>query len=115
MRNDWRSRQHPAYWAFLVHRISGVLLALFLPFHFWALSQALHGAARLDDFLRWTEHPLAKIAEFGLIVLLAAHLTGGVRLLMLEFLQWREWQKALLTIASVLTVFVGVAFLIDVF
>ena len=36
VKNDFRARQHPAYWAFLVHRISGVALALFLPIHFWA-------------------------------------------------------------------------------
>ena len=34
MRNDWRARNHPAWWAFLVHRISGLALALFLPLHF---------------------------------------------------------------------------------
>lgn len=115
MRNDARARQHPGYWAFIVHRVSGLLLTLFLPFHFWALAQALNGAAQLDGFLRWTESPLVKVAEFGLVALLAAHLTGGVRLLMLEFLQWREWHKALLAIASVVTVVVGVTFLIDVF
>ncbi len=54
--SDWRSRNHPAYWAFLAHRISGLLLALFLPAHFWALSRAIEGEARLDAFLRWTEN-----------------------------------------------------------
>ena len=28
---SWRARNHPAYWAFVVHRVSGVVLALFLP------------------------------------------------------------------------------------
>ena len=37
----WRNRDHPSYWAFLVHRVSGLALALFLPLHFWALGQAL--------------------------------------------------------------------------
>ena len=32
------SRDHPAYWAFAVHRLSGLLLALFLPAHFYVLS-----------------------------------------------------------------------------
>ncbi|NBW66961.1 succinate dehydrogenase, partial [bacterium] len=27
MKNDHRARNHPAYWAFLVHRISGLALA----------------------------------------------------------------------------------------
>src|SRR5260221_12568039 len=82
---DWRSRNHPAYWAFLAHRISGLLLALFLPAHFWALSRAIEGEARLDALLRWTENPLVRLAEAGLVVLLAAHLAGGVRLLALVF------------------------------
>src|SRR6266704_956210 len=41
--NAWRNRGHAAYWAFLVHRISGLALALFLPLHFTALAQALQG------------------------------------------------------------------------
>ena len=51
MRRDFRARSHPAWWAFLVHRLSGLALAAFLPLHFWALGQALHGEAALDAFL----------------------------------------------------------------
>lgn len=84
-RNDRRARSHPAYWAFLMHRLSGLGLAVFLPLHFWAMGQALHGAAALDGFLRFTDQGLFKFAEWGLVVLLALHLMGGVRLLMIEF------------------------------
>ena len=114
MRNDFRARNHPAYWAFLVHRFSGLLLALFLPLHFWVLGQALAGEARLDGFLRWTEQPLVKFAETVLVLLLAAHMTGGVRLLMLEFLAWRDWQRSLLAIAAGVSVAAGLAFLLNV-
>jgi fumarate reductase subunit D len=113
VKNDFRARSHPAYWAFIVHRVSGVALALFLPLHFWALAQALHGEARLDSFLRWTEHPLVKAAEVALVVLLAAHMAGGVRLLMIELLQWRDWQKSLLAAATAFSVAVGLAFLLN--
>lgn len=113
MRSDFRARNHPAYWAFLVHRISGLLLALFLPFHFWALGQALQGEARLDDFLRWTEQPLLKLAETLLVLALAAHLTGGIRILMLEFLAWRAWQKSLAAAAAGLSIAAGLAFLLN--
>jgi fumarate reductase subunit D len=112
--NDFRARNHPAYWAFLAHRISGLLLTLFLPLHFWALGQALHGEAGLDGFLRWTEQPLVKSAETALILLLAAHLAGGVRLLMLEFLAWRDWQARLLAIAAGVSVAAGLAFALNV-
>jgi fumarate reductase subunit D len=113
MKNDFRARNHPAYWAFIVHRGSGILLTLFLPLHFWALGQALHGAAALDGFLRWTEHPLVKFAEIGLVLLLSAHMAGGVRLLVLEFLAWREWQKTLLAAAAGVSLVAGLAFMLN--
>ena len=114
MKNDFRARNHPAYWAFLVHRASGLLLALFLPLHFWVLGQALQGEARFDGFLRWTEQPLVKCAETVLVLLLAAHMAGGVRLLMLEFLAWRDWQKSLLAAAAGVSLAAGLAFLLNV-
>ena len=114
MKNDLRARNHPAYWAFLVHRVSGLLLAVFLPLHFWALGQALQGEARLDTFLRWTEQPLVKFAETALVLLLAAHMAGGVRLLMLEFLAWRDWQKSLLAAAAGVSLAAGLVFLLNV-
>jgi len=114
MKNDFRARNHPAYWAFIVHRTSGLLLAVFLPFHFWALAQALQGPQALDGFLQWTQHPLVKFGETALVVLLAAHMTGGVRLLMLEFLAWRDWQKSLLAVAAGVSLAVGLAFALNV-
>jgi fumarate reductase subunit D len=84
-RNDRRAHAHASWWAFWLHRVSGLLLALFLPLHFIALGQALGGAAALDGFLQLTDHPLFKVAEWGLVTLLALHLTGGVRLLLIEF------------------------------
>lgn len=114
MKNDFRARNHAAYWAFIVHRASGLLLTLFLPLHFWALGQALHGEARLENFLRWTDHPLLKIAETVLVLLLAAHMAGGVRLLVLEFLAWREWQKALLALATGASIVAGLLFALNV-
>jgi len=110
MRSGWRARNHPAYWAFLVHRISGLALALFLPGHFWALSQALQGAAQMDTFLAVTQHPLVKVAEFGVVLALAAHLAGGLRLLALEFLPWRDWQKSLAAVAAGVSLAVALVF-----
>lgn len=103
-------RNHPGYWAFLVHRVSGIALALFLPAHFLALGTALQGAAKLDRFLAWTEQPAVIAAEWGLVILLAAHLAGGLRLLALELLPWREWQKALAALAAGFALFVGLVF-----
>ncbi|QJR16620.1 succinate dehydrogenase [Usitatibacter palustris] len=94
------SRNHPAFWAFVVHRLSGIGLAAFLPAHFYVLGSALNGEAALGEWIDWTQRPLLKFAEWILVLLLAAHLTGGLRLLALEFLPWRNWQKTLAALAA---------------
>lgn len=114
MRFDPRGRSHPAYIAFLVHRVSGLLLALFLPLHFWALGQAIAGEAALEGFLRWTDNAVLKFAETALIVLLAAHLAGGLRVLALEFLGWRGSQKTVVALGAGFSLAAGLLFLLNV-
>lgn len=108
--NDSRARHHPAWWAFAVHRLSGLALALFLPFHFWALGQALQGAPGLDGFLRFADQPLFKFAEWGLVVLLALHMAGGVRLLLIEFGPWSGLRKDWIAASLGVGLLVGLAF-----
>ena len=89
-----RGHQTHALWiAFLLHRVSGLALALFIPVHFWLLSYALTAPETLDGFLQWSELGLVKIAEFGLVFLLSVHMFGGLRLMALEFLPWTSRQK----------------------
>jgi fumarate reductase subunit D len=101
-----------AWYTALVHRISGVLLACFLPLHFLALALALNGAARLDGFLRWTEQPLVQVAEAILVFLLTVHLLGGVRVLLVEFLSWRAARKQTIAIALAAAALVALGFYI---
>lgn len=104
-------RREPLWRAAMVHRISGLALACFLPLHFLALALALHGETRLDRFLRWTDQPIFKAAETILIGLLAVHLLGGIRLLVIENLAWRPAQKQMAFGAIALAVLVAAAFL----
>jgi len=92
-------------WVAYVHRLSGVALAFFLPLHFWALGNAL----QLDSFLAWTQQPLVKLGEWAIVVALAAHFGGGLRVLALEFLPLLDWQKSLAAIAAAVTLAVGLA------
>lgn len=103
-------RNHPAYWAFVVHRVSGMALALFLPVHFLVLGRAIAGEARLDEFLRWSHQPAVIAGEWILVTLLAAHLAGGLRLLVLELLPWRGWQKSLAALAAGFALLAGLVF-----
>ena len=106
-------RKHPTYVAFIIHRVSGLLLALFLPLHFWALGQAIQGEAALEGFLRWTDNALFKFAEWGLVVLLAVHLAGGLRVMALEFLGWRASQKTMVAASAGIAFGAGLLFLLN--
>src|SRR6185437_523317 len=114
LRNDARARAHPAFWAFVVHRVSGIVLALFLPVHFFTLSQALARPAALDRFLEWTRQPTVKLTETLLVLALAAHLAGGVRLLFIEFVGWRaDWQKTAIALAGAAAVAFALLFALN--
>ena len=80
------ARNHPTYWAFVAHRVSGLGLALFLPVHFYVLALAIEENA-FNGFVAWTERPLVKFAEAMLVGLFAVHMAGGLRLLAAEFIE----------------------------
>lgn len=104
-------RREPLWRFAMVHRISGLALACFLPLHFLALALALDGETRLDRFLRWTDQPIFKAAETVLVGLLAVHLLGGIRLLVIENLAWRSGQKHMAFAVAAIAVLVAAAFL----
>ncbi|HYF56627.1 MAG TPA: succinate dehydrogenase, cytochrome b subunit [Salinarimonas sp.] len=107
-------RRNLLWIAALVHRLSGLALAAFLPLHFLALGLAIDGEARLEGFLRWTDSGFLKAAEGGLVFLVVVHLLGGLRLLVLENVAWRDGQTRLAAAALALAALVAFAFLIRV-
>jgi fumarate reductase subunit D len=110
-----KHRSGTLWLAALVHRLSGLALAIFLPLHFLVLALALHRAAQLDAFLRWTEQPLVKLAEALLVFLLTVHLLGGLRVLVIENFDWRDGQKQLATLAATISAIVAFVFLVRMF
>jgi fumarate reductase subunit D len=108
-------RTSPLWLAALVHRLSGIALAAFLPFHFLALGLAISGEAQLEGFLRWTDQPLVKWSEALLLAVLAVHVLGGLRLLALENLAWRDGQTGLAMLAVAAAMIVAFLFLASVF
>ena len=108
-------RDHPLWYAYLIHRISGLSLAAFIPLHLYVLGLALNNKDELDQLLVWTESPVVKSAEFGLVFLLAIHLFGGLRLMALEMLQWRDHQKTFVAAAASAAFLLASLFLLRAF
>ncbi|MBD3664715.1 succinate dehydrogenase [Sulfitobacter sp. TSTF-M16] len=106
------SRAHPLWVAYVLHRLSGLALALFLPVHFYILSLALTDPARLDGFLSLSLGGAVKAAEVGLVFLLAVHMFGGLRLMALEWLPWQPAQKTVAAAATAVSFAIAVLFLL---
>ncbi len=112
----WLAHRGNVLWlAALVHRLSGLALAAFLPLHFLTLGLAIEGEAKLESFLRWSDHPLVKLSEAVLVLLLAIHMLGGLRLLVVENFAWLDGQKRLALLAAAASAAVAFAFLARVF
>lgn len=106
-------RAHPLWLAFLLHRLSGLGLALFLPAHFWVLAYAMTDPDQLDGFLNLADNPLVKLAEFGLVFLLAVHMFGGLRLMALEWLPWSGPRKTAAAAAVAASFLVSLTFFLQ--
>ena len=85
-----RQRLTLSYIAFILHRLSGLGLVCFLPFHFLTLGLGLEGEAALDHMLAYTEQPLIKAGELLLIILFSLHLLLGIRVLIIEWMPWPD-------------------------
>ena len=107
------ARAHPLWLAYLLHRLSCLALALFLPLHFWVLSLAMTDPARLDGFLALTGSSAVKLAEGGLVFLLAVHMFGGLRLIALDWLPMAPRHKTLAAAAAALAFGLALLFLLQ--
>lgn len=108
------SRAHPGFAAAMVHRISGLALAAFLPLHFLSLGLAFEQEA-FTGFIAWTDQPFVKLTEAGLVAALAVHFAGGARLLSVEFLGLSRSQAVWIAGAFVFGVGFGLLFLMGAF
>jgi succinate dehydrogenase subunit D len=94
------SHRQRGFVAAMLHRFSGIALAIFLPLHFLALATALNGAGAFDSFLALTRQPLIAFLEWCIVLALVIHLTLGLRVLAVEFFDFRE--KTLLPLSACL-------------
>ena len=107
------SHKQRGFVAAMLHRLSGIALAIFLPVHFLALATALNGACALDSFLSVTRQPVVEALEFSIVVALAIHLTLGLRVLAVEFFDFREKTLVPLSVCLAAVFAVGLVFVLN--
>lgn len=107
------SHLKPGFLAAMLHRLSGIALAIFLPAHFIALGTALGGADSFQSFLGVTHNGFVRIAEWGLVTALGLHMALGLRVLAIEWLAVQERGAIVVSSCVACSVTVGLLFLLN--
>jgi fumarate reductase subunit D len=103
----------PGFLAAMLHRLSGMALAIFLPAHFIALGTALGGADSFQGFLAVTHNGFVRVAEWGLVTALGLHMALGIRVLAIELLAVRERGAIVVSACVACSLTVGLLFLLN--
>jgi fumarate reductase subunit D len=103
----------PGFLAAMLHRLSGIALAIFLPMHFVALGMALNGADSLQSFLGVTHNTFVRVAEWGLVTALGMHMALGLRVLAIEVFAVRERGAIAVSACVACSLTVGLLFLLN--
>lgn len=73
-----------AGWVSILHRVSGALLFLALPFGVWLLSLSLADAAGYQRVSGWLTHPLSRLVLLLGVWMFSHHVFAGLRHLALD-------------------------------
>ncbi len=104
MRALQRYRIHLGTAAWLLHRLSGLGLILYLIIHVWVIHHLVVGSGgeAFDGVMRYFENPLFKFLEVGLVGVILYHLWNGLRITLFDFGLFIERQKQVFGAAVVL-------------
>jgi succinate dehydrogenase / fumarate reductase cytochrome b subunit len=81
------------FWAFLLMRISGLALLLYLLMHLYVLTNLLEGPATFDELMKMTHNPLVKFLELVLLGGVVYHAVNGIRTIGVDFLSGAKHHK----------------------
>ncbi len=107
-------RRYSGSWAYILHRITGIGLIVYLFIHIWALSSLTHGrAAFTKEMVTFSSVPW-KIAEWLLGALVMFHAFNGIRIAVVDLSNGARYHKPMLAAVWVVSVaiVVGMFFLI---
>ena len=98
----------------ILHRLSGVLLFLFVPFILYLLERSLASDQSYGNLVSVVAHPLAKLLLLGLLWAFLHHLFAGIRYLLLDLhigtdlAAARAGSGVVLVVSLLLTLLLGV-------
>ena len=75
----------PGYIAWLLHRATGILLALYLPLHIWVIHHLAEGEESFNAVMSTVQSPLFHMLEVGLLGTVLYHGINGLRVVFIDY------------------------------
>ena len=83
-------------WAFYLHRISGIVILLFLTLHVAEISSSMFGPKWFDALLAFEANPVFGLGLVLVAVLTLYHALNGLRIILMDFTSFGvRYQKQL--------------------
>lgn len=99
---EWKRNPNTGTFSWILHRVTGVILVLYLFPHFWSIAFSRWGADAFTHKMQSYETPIFKFLEMGLVLLVAVHMLNGLRITIVDFFFLTKSQKALFWVGVVL-------------
>jgi len=98
----------------VAHRITGLILLLFLLFHLYTLSSIFSGEGAYNRVLESLDRPVMKIGEILLLWVVLFHILNGARLILFNLFPSIDHKRLgyVAAIASLVLAFVSVPFIV---
>jgi succinate dehydrogenase / fumarate reductase cytochrome b subunit len=76
---------HPGQWSWIMHRVTGVAIILFLFAHVVDTAVVGWGPEAYNRVLRAYENPIVRLLELGLVIAVLYHSINGVKITLVDF------------------------------
>ncbi|MBM3318514.1 MAG: succinate dehydrogenase, cytochrome b556 subunit [Candidatus Eisenbacteria bacterium] len=78
-------RWHAGYVAWLLNRITGILITLYLVLHIWVVHHLAHGPREYKQVMDFLGSKVFMFFELGLIGVVLYHMMNGIRIVLADF------------------------------
>lgn len=110
-----RYRWHIGSLTWLAHRVTGIILSLYLIAHIYVLSH-LKDPAAYNKLMELMKNPLLKIGELMLFAVVLIHVFAGIRITLLEIGVSTRYHKSMVYMGALLVflmLIVGAFYFLD--
>ena len=99
---DIRFNRNTGMWSWVLQRLTGILLTLYLLPHLFVIHSSTKGAEVFDGLTSKIQAPIWHLFDIALIAVIIFHLMNGVRIIAVELGSFARAHKALLLVTMVL-------------